>query len=398
MSAFLTTMKPFLQEAWKKAGFEQATPIQEKAIPLMLEGKDVMAESPTGTGKTITYLLPLLEKIDPKKQNTQAVIVAPSRELVMQILQVIQTWSQGSGITNTSLIGGANMQRQLDKLKKSPHVVVGTPGRIQELITMKKLKMHQVKTIALDEGDQLLVPEHLQTVKNIVKATMADRQIVLFSATLPAQTENIAKEFMNDPETVKITADDMPPSKVEHLYFVCEQREKLEVLRRLLHVDSFKALAFIKDIGNLTVYKEKLEYKGIAPGVLHGESKKEERAAALKNFRSGKSPLLFATDVAARGLDIQGLTHVIHVDFPKDVKQYVHRSGRTGRQGAEGTVISIVTEREERVLKQFARELGITVHKKVLYLGKIVDEAEQVELKKTQKQSRPKKIFKKKRV
>jgi superfamily II DNA/RNA helicase len=398
MSAFLTTMKPFLQEAWKKSGFEQATPIQEKAIPLMLEGKDVMAESPTGTGKTITYLLPLLEKIDPKKQNTQAVIVAPSRELVMQILQVIQTWSQGSGITNTSLIGGANMQRQLDKLKKSPHVVVGTPGRIQELITMKKLKMHQVKTIALDEGDQLLVPEHLQTVKNIVKATMADRQIVLFSATLPTQTENIAKEFMNDPQTVKITADDMPPSKVEHLYFVCEQREKLEILRRLLHVDSFKALAFIKDIANLTVYKEKLEYKGIAPGVLHGESKKEERAAALKNFRSGKSPLLFATDVAARGLDIQGLTHVIHVDFPKDVKQYVHRSGRTGRQGAEGTVISIVTEREERVLKQFARELGITVQKKVLYLGKIVGEEEQVELKKTQKQNRPKKTFKKKRV
>jgi superfamily II DNA/RNA helicase len=396
MSTFLTTMKPFLQEAWKKSGFEQATPIQEKAIPLMLEGKDVMAESPTGTGKTITYLLPLLEKIDPKKQNTQAVIVAPSRELVMQILQVIQTWSQGSGMTNTSLIGGANMQRQLDKLKKSPHVVVGTPGRIQELITMKKLKMHQVKTIALDEGDQLLVPEHLQTVKNIVKATMADRQIVLFSATLPAQTETIAKEFMNEPETVKVTADDMPPSKVDHLYFVCEQRDKLEVLRRLLHVGSFKALAFIKDIANLTVYKEKLEYKGIAPGVLHGDSKKEERAAALKNFRSGKSPLLFATDVAARGLDIQGLTHVIHVDFPKDVKQYVHRSGRTGRQGAEGTVISIVTEREERVLKQFARELGIVVEKKVLYSGKIVSEKEQSEWKETQKKPRPKKTFKKK--
>jgi superfamily II DNA/RNA helicase len=379
MSQFLTNMKPFLQEAWRKAGFESATAIQEKAIPLILEGKDVMAESPTGTGKTITYLLPLLEKIDPGKQNTQAVIVAPSRELVMQILQVIQEWSQGSGITNTSLIGGANVKRQLEKLKKAPHVIVGTPGRIQELIAMKKLKMHEVKTIALDEGDQLLVPEHLQTVKSIIKATKSDRQMVLFSATLPESTETIARELMNEPEIVKITKDDMPPSKVEHLYIVCEQREKLDMLRKLLHVGSFKALAFIRDVGNLTVMKEKLQYKGIAPGVLHGESKKEERAAALKNFRTGKSPLLLATDVAARGLDIKGLTHVIHVDFPKDLKQYVHRSGRTGRQGAAGTVISFVTEREERVLKQFARELGISVQQKVLYGGQIVDRKEKEE-------------------
>ncbi|MFC3883978.1 DEAD/DEAH box helicase [Bacillus songklensis] len=379
MSQFLTNMKPFLQEAWKKAGFESATAIQEKAIPLILEGKDVMAESPTGTGKTITYLLPLLEKINPDKQNTQAIIVAPSRELVMQILQVIQEWSEGSGITNTSLIGGANVKRQLEKLKKAPHVVVGTPGRIDELIKMKKLKMHEVKIVALDEGDQLLVPEHLQTVKNIVKATMADRQIVLFSATLPETTETIARELMNQPEIVKMTKEDMPPSKVEHLYIVCDQREKLDMLRKLLHVDSFKALAFIRDIGNLTVTKEKLQYKGIAPGVLHGESKKEERAAALKNFRTGKSPLLLATDVAARGLDIKGLTHVIHVDFPKDIKQYVHRSGRTGRQGATGTVISLVTEREERVLKQYARELGITVQQKVLYGGQLVDERKKEE-------------------
>jgi superfamily II DNA/RNA helicase len=185
---FLMDVKPFIQSNWEKANFQEPTAIQKKSIPLILEGKDVFAESPTGTGKTLAYVLPLLNNIDEKKKNAQVVILAPSRELVMQIFEEIKKWSEGSGLTSASFIGGANIKRQLEKLKKSPQVIVGTPGRIHELIKLKKLKMHEVKAFVLDEGDQLLIPEHKNTIKEIIKTTLNDRQVVLFSATLNEST------------------------------------------------------------------------------------------------------------------------------------------------------------------------------------------------------------------
>ncbi|MRX72444.1 DEAD/DEAH box helicase [Bacillus lacus] len=369
----VNTMKPFIKTAWEKAGFEDATDIQNAAVPVILAGRDVLAESPTGTGKTLAYLLPLLNKIDAEKKHIQAVILASSHELVMQILQELQKWSEGSGIASASFIGGANMKRQLDKLKKRPQVVVGTPGRISELIKNKKLKMHEVKTIVLDEADSLLVPEHSNTVKGIIKSTLNDRQLLLFSATLPEKTHSEALQLMKDPEVITVERKEADRGNVEHIYFVAEARDKIVILDKLIKTQNMKALAFIKDIGELSVLSSKLEYKGLENGVLHSESKKADREAALRNFRSGKSNLLLASDVAARGLDIQGLENVIHYDLAKDTDQYVHRSGRTGRQGAKGRVISIVTEREERELKKLAKELGITVHKKQMYKAEIVD-------------------------
>src|SRR3954467_1926348 len=188
----LNTLKPFLQEAWVKSGLQNPTLIQEAAIPLILEGKNLIAESPTGTGKTLAYLLPLLDKMDPSLQSLQAVVLASSQELVMQVYQEFQKWSEGSGIRGTSIIGGANMKRQLEKIKKRPHVVFATPGRLLELIKQKKIKMHEVKMVVLDEGDQLLIHEHLNTVQQIVKSTMGDRQILLFSATIKQVTEKLA--------------------------------------------------------------------------------------------------------------------------------------------------------------------------------------------------------------
>lgn len=372
--SIISELKPFIQEAWSKAEFSTLTDVQAQTIPLIAAGQDVIAESPTGTGKTLAYLLPVLNKIDPKKQNAQAVILASSQELVMQILSEVQKWGAGSGITSTSLIGGANPKRQLEKLKKSPNLIVGTPGRVNELIKQKKLKMHEVKTIVLDEGDQLLTPEHRNTLDSIIKSTLADRQVLLFSATLPNHTENAAKELTKDPEVIKIKQDStIVSAEVEHLYFISEQRDKIKILEKLSRLKQFKGLVFLKDIGNLQVAVEKLNFKNIPARMLHSELTKQQRQANLKQFREGENEMLLVTDIAARGLDIKGVTHVVHYDFPRDREQYIHRSGRTGRFGAEGTVISIVNEREERELKKFCKELGVVPEQKEFYKEQIVD-------------------------
>ncbi|MBM4764462.1 DEAD/DEAH box helicase [Bacillus sp. B15-48] len=370
----INQLKPFLQEAWSKAGFSTPTDVQTKAIPLILEGLDVIAESPTGTGKTLAYLLPVLNKIDPDKRNAQAVILASSQELVMQILSEVQKWGEGSGISSASIIGGANPKRQLEKLKKSPHLIIGTPGRVNELIKQKKLKMHAVKTIVLDEGDQLLTAEHKSTIENIVKSTLADRQVLLFSATLPPHTEGAAKELTKQPEIIKVKKDSTIVSgEVQHIYFISEQRDKIKIVEKLSRLETLKALVFMKDIGSLQVAAERLNYKDIPAIMLHSELTKQQRQANLKQFREGKQEMLLVTDIAARGLDIQGVTHVVHYDFPRDREQYIHRSGRTGRFGAEGIVISIVNEREERDLKKYCKELGFVPEQKDFYHGQIVD-------------------------
>ncbi|PLR87111.1 DEAD/DEAH box helicase [Bacillus sp. V33-4] len=370
----IENLSPFIREVWNKSGFKNPTSIQEMSIPIALEGKDLIAESPTGTGKTLGYLLPVLQKIEVEKRNIQAVILASSQELVMQILAEIQKWAEGSGIRAASFIGGANAKRQLEKLKKSPHVIVGTPGRTLELIKQKKMKMHEVKTVVLDEADQLIVPEHENTVRQIIKSTLGDRQILLFSATLTKRTEEIAREIAREPEIIRITKDEtIDASTVEHAYVITEQRDKINFIEKLSRISGLKGLVFVRDIGNLNVLSEKLKFKKVNAEVLHSDLGKMDRQAAIRNFRTGKSNLLLATDIAARGLDIQGITHVIHYDFPRDLNQYVHRSGRTGRFGASGTVLAIVTDREERDLKKFARELGISITEKVFFKSEIVD-------------------------
>jgi superfamily II DNA/RNA helicase len=372
--SFLSTMKPFLREKWDRSGFSAPTAIQDQSASFILEGRDVIAESPTGTGKTLAYLFPLLQQIHTEEKNTQVVILAPTRELVRQIFDQALKWSEGSGILSASLIGGADIKRQQEKLKLHPQIIVGTPGRILELIRLKKLKMHAVKTIVLDEADQLMVPEHMETIQNIIKTTLSDRQLLFFSATLSQKTEEAARVLTSEPELIRIQREETLSGNVEHIYFLCEQRQKIDFLERIVKMGPIKALAFVKDIGNFALLASKLRYKGVSVEVLHGDTKKTEREAVLKNFREGKFSLLLASDVAARGLDIEGLTHVFHLDFPQDANQYIHRSGRTGRMGAEGTVISLVTDREERILKKFSQELAIPIYKKVLYAGKITDE------------------------
>ncbi|MFS0862677.1 DEAD/DEAH box helicase [Fredinandcohnia sp. 179-A 10B2 NHS] len=368
----LETLKPFLQNVWKESGFEAPTSIQEKSIPAILEGKDVICESPTGTGKTLAYLLPVLNKLDESKNGIQVVILAPSRELVMQISEEVRKWTKGTAIKSASFIGGANVKKQIEKLKERPQIVIGTTGRIVELIKLKKMKMHEVSTVIVDEADQLVSNEHIGNVQSILKSTLRDRQVLFFSATIADQTEKVAQSLMNNAEVIRVK-DTVSLENISHFYIVSEQRDKVDVLRRIMHTEPDKAIAFIKSIEKVDEIEAKLAYNHIDVAVLAGESKKMERQQSLKKFREGKVPLLITTDVAARGLDIQDVAYVIHFDFPKTTSQYVHRSGRTGRMGKKGIVISIVNAREESFLKKMGHDLGIQFAKKELYGGKIVD-------------------------
>ncbi|WP_139376822.1 DEAD/DEAH box helicase [Halobacillus salinus] len=364
----------FIEKAWGEAGYESFTSVQEKAMPFIYKGGDVVAEAPTGSGKTLAYLLPLLEKVDPDVKRTQVLIMASSHELVMQIHQEVLKWTQGSGIGSTPLIGGANIKRQIEKLKKKPAVLIGTPGRIHELMERKKIKAHEIQTVVMDEADQLLVPEHLPTVETILKAMKQDRQILLFSATLPEEVIEVAQTFMDaEAEVVQVESEVMKP-KVDHVYIACEDRDKIELLRKLAHVDGFKGLGFMQDIAKLNVFAEKLIYGKLDLGLLHSDAKKEQRAKAIKEFRKGEYDLLLATDVAARGLDILDITYIVNLDIPKDETSYVHRAGRTARIGAQdGVVVSLVNPVEEKRLKKYARDLDFALTKKNLYKGKLVD-------------------------
>ncbi|MCY8522084.1 DEAD/DEAH box helicase [Bacillus atrophaeus] len=369
---FLHNAKTFIKENWETSGFTKPTAVQEQTAELIMEGKDVIAESPTGTGKTLAYALPVLERIQPEQKHAQAVILAPSRELVMQIFQVIQDWKSGSELRAASIIGGANVKKQVEKLKKHPHIIVGTPGRVSELIKMKKLKMHEVKTIVLDEADQLILPEHRETMKQIIKTTLKDRQLLCFSATLKQETEQVLREMTQEPEVLKVERSQHDAGKVKHQYLVCDQRDKVKLLQKLSRLQGMQALVFVRDIGNLSVYAEKLAYHHVDLGILHSEAKKMERAKILAAFENGEFPLLLATDIAARGLDIENLPYVIHADIP-DEDGYIHRSGRTGRAGKEGAVISLVTPMEESKLKKMAKRLGLTLQQVVYAKGQLAE-------------------------
>ncbi|MGP4059355.1 DEAD/DEAH box helicase [Halobacillus sp. H74] len=365
---------PTSKQAWETAGFDTLTKVQEKAIPFILNGGDVLAEAPTGSGKTLAYLLPLLQRVDPNQKHTQILIMASSHELVMQIHQEVLTWTKGSGITSTTLIGGANVKRQIDKLKKKPNIIIGTPGRIYELIEKKKLKSHEIKSVVMDEADQLLVPEHINTVESVLKTTMKDTQILLFSATLPDEVIDLAQDFMDEEAEVIRVTEELKKPDVTHTYIVCEDRDKIETLRKLARMDGFIGLGFMQDIAKLNIMAEKLTYQNLDIGLLHSDANKEQRAKAIKEFRKGEYPLLLATDVAARGLDIKEINCIVNLDVPKDMTSYIHRAGRTGRIGsAEGTVVSLVNPVEEKRLKKFARDLELTLHQKKMSKGRLQD-------------------------
>lgn len=365
-----------LIEGLKKVNIINPTPIQSKVIPIALEKKDLVGQSQTGSGKTLAYLLPLFQNIDSSKREMQALILAPTHELVMQIDSEIKLLSQNSeaGITSTPIIGEVNAKRQIEKLKEKPHIIVGSVGRVLELISQKKIKAHTIKTIVLDEADNLLAKDKLSTIKNIIKTTLRDRQLMAFSATIHEETLALAKELMKEPEVLRVEDTDTVNENIEHMYFVSDPREKIETLRKLIaSINPKRAIVFLNRNEEVDLATVKLKYHHINAEGIYSNTSKEDRKKALEGFRSGKVQLLISSDIAARGLDVKDVTHIFNLNLPSDPKEYLHRSGRTGRAGDFGTSISIISPIELSLIKKYEKNLNINIQPKKIVKGKIFD-------------------------
>lgn len=365
-----------LIEGLKKQGIEQPTAIQVNAIPSALENKDVIGQSQTGSGKTLAYLLPIFQKIDSSKREMQAIVLAPTHELVMQIDKQVKTLAENAGVPvkSMSVIGEVNITRQIEKLREKPHIIIGSAGRILELIKRRKISAHTIKTIVIDEGDRLLDDNHAKNIKEIIKATMRDRQLMVFSATINEKALQMSREIMKEAVFIKAEEQEKLNPKVEHMYMVAEQRDKIEVLRKLIAaVNPPRAIVFINKSDEIDITTSKLQHHKLNAAGIYGAAQKEDRKKSMEDFRNGKVQLLVASDLAARGLDIQDVYYIFNLDLPEDPKEYLHRAGRTGRMGKEGLVISIATEKEVAAIKKYQNAFNIEIKHKTVYMGAIVD-------------------------
>ncbi|GAA0070565.1 DEAD/DEAH box helicase [Clostridium sardiniense] len=360
----------------EKQGITTPTEIQSLTIPEILDNKDVIGEAHTGSGKTLAFLAPLFEKIDTSKKELQVLILAPTRELVMQIEKQSKLLAENSEmpINTVPIIGDVNMDKQIKNLKGlKPNIIVGTPGRVLDLIRKKKIKAHTIKTIVLDEGDNLLDNTHARTIQDIIKTTMRDRQLLIFSATISSKAMPIAKDLMKDPIIFKNEKKASLNPNIEHMYIEVEERDKAEVLRKLIAaVNPSKAIVFINRGFDVEMIADKLNYHNKNAFAMHKRITKEQRQQALEKFRNGNINILVSSDISARGLDIQDITHIINLDFPANANEYLHRAGRTARGNAHGTTISLVTKKEFPALRIYEREFNIKLNKKQLSHGELV--------------------------
>ncbi|NBD26563.1 DEAD/DEAH box helicase [Paenibacillus glycinis] len=365
-------LQPQLIEALRSNKIESPTPVQADTIPLLLAGHDISAKSQTGSGKTLAYMLPALQSVDTANAGVQVMVLAPTQELAMQIFRVSETYGEAVGVKTQQLIGGASMQRQVEKLREHPHIVVGTPGRIHELVKSGKLKLHAIRFVVIDEADQVFNLGSTIEVETLLKGMLRDRQIAFFSATRPQAMADVEERWMREPRQVSVDADRQVGSRVEHYYVVSERRDKVDTARRLIRLlKPASALLFINETDEIANYEAKLKYEGFSVETLYGDADKQRRAATLARFRDGRCQILLATDVAARGLDIVDLPLVVHLDPALDADHYVHRSGRTGRMGKPGTVVSIVLRNQLFIMDKFRKQLGIDLQEKTMYRGRL---------------------------
>ncbi len=364
-------------EAVLKKGFENPTPIQQQTIPLLLSGeKDIIAQAQTGTGKTAAFGLPIIERITPGLHEVQAIILAPTRELASQVSTELESLIANRDIRILPVYGGQGMDSQLRLLKQGVDIVVATPGRAIDHLNRKTLKLNKVKFTVLDEADEMLNMGFIEDIETILSFMPEERRMLLFSATMPPPIIRLAQKFMGNYDEVKVAAKQQSAINVEQVFYEVYEKDKLRALRRLIDTEpEFYSLVFCRTRAGADRLAEKLTSMGIDVEALHGDVTQAQRERILAKFKRGHSTILVATDVAARGIDINDLTHVINFDMPDSPEAYVHRIGRTGRAGKTGKAISFVTPGEFRRIRFIMDITKTPIRKAFLPAGQAVVEA-----------------------
>ena len=349
-----------IAQAVAELGYESPTPVQSGVIPHMLERRDVIAQAQTGTGKTAAFALPIIDSLDPQARHVQTLVMAPTRELAQQVARAFYEYGRVRQVRVLAIYGGQSYERQIRRLKKGVDVVVGTPGRLLDLIGRGRIDLSHVQTVVLDEADEMLSMGFIEDIESILAAVPAERQTTLFSATMPNPIRRLADSYMRDPATVTIERKQVTAEGVSQAYIMVREEDKLAALTRLLEVEPVTtALVFAKTRAGSGDLAVALSQRGYPAEVINGDLSQEARERTLARFRDGQINLLIATDVAARGLDIDDISHVFNFDIPFDAESYVHRIGRTGRAGKSGVAISLITPRDKfrlRKIENYTRQ------------------------------------------
>lgn len=354
-------LDPKVLKAIEDLGYEEPTPIQKKAIPIGLKGKDLIGQAQTGTGKTAAFGIPLVNKITADEEQISALVLAPTRELAIQVAVEIGKLGRYKGVRSLAVYGGQDIGKQIRALKKRPQIIIGTPGRLLDHIQRRTIRLDHIKTVVLDEADEMLDMGFLEDIEAILEKVPRERQTMLFSATMPPNIQKLAQRFLRDPEHISIVPKQVSAPNIAQMYMEVTERQKFEVLTRLLDIEAPKlAIVFGRTKRRVSELTEALKKRGYAADGLHGDLSQAQRDSVMRKFRDNHIDILVATDVAARGIDVTGVTHVINFDLPQDPESYVHRIGRTGRAGKEGSAWTFVTPREEAHLRFIER---VTRHK-----------------------------------
>jgi ATP-dependent RNA helicase DeaD len=351
-------------KAIAELGYEEPTPIQARTIRRMLEHRDVIAQAQTGTGKTAAFALPIIEKLEKDGHIPQALIMTPTRELAVQVAEAFHTYGKYHQVAVLPVYGGQPIERQLKALNRGVQIVVGTPGRLLDHIRRGTLKLDQVHTVVLDEADEMLDMGFIEDIEAILETTPETRQTALFSATIPDPVVKLAQRYMREPERIRVQTEQLTVPQTRQVYYEVGGRDKFEVLARILDFETpGSALIFCRTKSEVDALGERLIARAFPAETLHGDLSQVQRDRVMARFRSGQAELLVATDVAARGLDIEHVSHVINYDIPLDPEIYVHRIGRTGRAGRAGVAITLVTPRERRLLRTIERVTGAPIQR-----------------------------------
>ncbi len=350
--------EPLLQ-AISDVGFEEPTPVQTETIPLLLEGRDVLAQAQTGTGKTAAFALPILDRLDPGTKTPQALVLAPTRELAIQVAQTFHQLGKTRNVRALAIYGGQPISRQLRALQYPVDVIVGTPGRIMDHMRRETMNLENISMLVLDEADEMLNMGFIEDIEWILERLPGEHQTALFSATMPDRIARLSRRYLRDAARVAIKSEKMTVRGTEQSYYEVAQRAKVEALTRILDIEMpDSAIIFSRTKREVDALTQQLQSLGYAADSLHGDLSQVQRDRVMARFRSGQDELLVATDVAARGLDVENVTHVINYDIPGDPESYVHRIGRTGRAGRTGMAITLVTPRERRLMRTIERVTG----------------------------------------